>query len=270
MTQEQWRADVSSYIYVMIGLHSATRNDWARVKGCLSKLKERRIGSNDYDLSCLILYLNGVYEQGVGNLDAAMKAFRGSYFSMERVGDPPGFERLVVAQLAILSALNMVIILQFQGLGNEAESTALLGHLERVCADHVNLEIKTAYNIVVSVRTTNPPPSLHQAKRLIHIGFRGAQASCNAQFLSISLNTMHHKLFTDIVSDQAIKSARAGLMQAKKSGNLLWMSVAASLLAHSYEKMGDMENMRMAQAEGTHWANESFEMTQKLTFLGDL
>ncbi|KAK4122120.1 hypothetical protein N657DRAFT_681933 [Parathielavia appendiculata] len=73
------------------------------------------------------------------------------------------------------------------------------------------------------------------SKRHIQQSLSGAQQTSKTQYLSMALNIMRARLFEYMVGEQAIKSAKAGSAPARKSGNVLWMSVVDGMLAQSFE-----------------------------------
>jgi len=66
----------------------------------------------------------------------------------------------------------------------------------------------------------------------------GARTTANTQFLCITLNVMCNRFFSNVVGAQAEKSAMAASVQAMRSGNILWRSVAEGMLAQCYEVQG--------------------------------
>ncbi|TPX09668.1 uncharacterized protein E0L32_009141 [Thyridium curvatum] len=257
----RWRKEMECYIHIMIGLHSATHSDWARVKSSVHVVEKLLKHQRDTSLETMAMYLSGIYQQGVGELDSALRLFEHQRFSL--IEDGTHATRKTEKDLSILAALNRLCILQApsQARGNEGKTDELIEQLTQICPDHPDPEIKTAFNLVMATVETNPPMSINQAKRHIHLGLKGAQTANNTHCLSIALNIMRFKLFENVVGEQALKSAKAGATQAKKSGNLLWMSVADGMLAQSYEVQGALSEAREAQQSATRYANEAFEKT---------
>ena len=89
---------------------------------------------------------------------------------------------------------------------------------------------------------------------LLYLLSRGSLATLgDIQTSSIALSLMRAKLFQNIVGDQALQCARAASQQARRSGNLIWMSVADNMLAQSLEVQGQAaEAQNVAQAAINH------------------
>jgi hypothetical protein len=145
---------------------------------------------------------------------------------------------------------------------DDTETTELVDLLRPICEDNPDQEIRTVYNLILASIQMSPPLSIHQVKRHIQQSLSGAQQTSNTQYLSIALNIMRCRLFENVVGEQALKSAKAGSAQARKSGNVLWMSVAEGMLAQSFEMQGALAEARGVREVGTRLANEAFEKTQ--------
>jgi hypothetical protein len=227
---------------------------------CLETVEENEPQS-DF-LSVLTLYLEGVFYQGTASLDRATAIWKDKRFEMDWSGAPkPGSSR-IETELSILAALNRLWIMQEPSQTDDAETAELVELLRPICEDNPDQEIRTVYNLVLSSIRTNPTLSINQVKRHIQASLSGAQQTSNTQHLSIALNIMRARLFENVVGEQALKSARAGSAQARKSGNVLWMSVADGMLAQSFEMQGALAEARATHEAGVRLANEAFAKTQ--------
>jgi Cohesin loading factor. len=213
-------------------------------------------------LDILTLYLQGVFYQGTAQLEKAIEIWKDPAFEVDPTGIPkPGTSRIQM-ELSILAALNRIWIMQEPGQRDDAELAEIIDLLRPICEDNPDHEIRTVYNLVLSCAQLNPPLSINQVKRHIQNSLGGAQMTCNTQHLAIALNVMRCRLFENVVGEQALKSAKAGAAQARKSGNVLWMSVAEGMLAQSYEMQGALELAREAHESGVKYANEAYHRTQ--------
>ena len=108
LLQERWRIDLQAYIYIMIGLHSATRTEWQKVGECNQKLRRHKHPTKaqpplEGSLATLAAYLQGAHDQGVGDLDSALQIFSDARFSIDDVQaayhlcSEPNAERVKVA-----------------------------------------------------------------------------------------------------------------------------------------------------------------------------
>lgn len=258
----RWRATITSYILVLTGLNAATHCDWVKVQDCTVDLEKSVKEADDGPLGVLALYLKGVLSQGTGELQEAMDIFEDAQFSLATDTKPSSNEGHVKQEIALLAAMNRLLIMQLDRLRNEPKINELVEQLKHLCVSHTNPEIRTAYSLVMAAINTQPPLSMHDIKMHIQQGLNGSTTSGNAQCLNIALNTMRYRLFENVVGDQALKSAKAGSTQAKKSGNILWMSVADGMLADTYEVQGQTAQAQISRQSGIQYANDSWESTQ--------
>ncbi|KAK4177697.1 cohesin loading factor-domain-containing protein [Triangularia setosa] len=265
LKQHDWARELTCYTHILIGLQAATVTDWAKVKQSLDAIREQphssSSSSSGSSLEILTLYLEGCLWQGTANMDEALTVWKNPRFELDPTGAYKNGSRLET-ELCILATLNRVYIMQEPNHKDSAETAELVDLLRPICEDNPDLEIRTAWNLVLASSTFEPELSLNQAKRHIQGGLSGAQQLNNTQYLSMALNIMRCKLFENVVGEQALKSAKAGSTQAKKSGNLLWMSVAEGMLGQSYEIEGQVGEARRAREEGVRLANEAYDKTQ--------
>ncbi|KAL2179212.1 cohesin loading factor-domain-containing protein [Thermothelomyces heterothallicus CBS 202.75] len=260
LKQAEWAKELSCYAHVLTGLQAATLSDWAKVKACLRAIEQQKPESELLDV--LTLYLEGVFHQGTAALDKATEIWKDKQFEMDWSGAPKPAGNRIATELSILAALNRLWIMQDPAQADDAETAELVDLLRPICEDNPDQEIRTVYNLVLSSIRTNPPLSINQVKRHIQQSLSGAQQTSNTQYLAIALNIMRARLFESVVGEQALKSARAGSAQARKSGNVLWMSVAEGMLAQSFEMQGALAEARVAHETGVRLANEAFAKTQ--------
>jgi hypothetical protein len=213
-------------------------------------------------LNVLILYLEGVFHQGTAQLGEALEIWKNKTFEMDWSGAPKRAGSHIETELSILAALNRLWIMQDLQRRDDAETAELVDLLRPICDDNPDQEIRTVYNLAMAALEVNPPLSMNQVKRHIQQALNGAQQASNTQYLSIALNVMRRRLFEDVVGEQALKSARAGSAQAKRSGNVLWMSVADGMLAQSLEVQGALEEARKTRENGRRLANEAYARTR--------
>lgn len=225
-----------------MGFCAALMSDWAVVKQSVDHMRST---ARYFDiplsgpLECLTIYLTGVYHQGIGDLDIALHHFQNPMFDLSSAkSSNPTSTSQVERDFSLLAALNILWILQDPKRQNPETNTSLIAKLEPFCAKHHNTDIQTAYNLVKATVNTIPPPQLFTIKKYLGAALSGAQTTFNAQFLCITLNVMCSRFFSNVVGDQAEKSAKAASMHAQKSGSALWRSVADGMLARCYEVQG--------------------------------
>jgi hypothetical protein len=240
---------------------AAAITDWPAVKSYIDKARATAKNlevSLAGPLGFLLMYLTGVYHQGIGNLDVALQIFQDKRFELlleaNRAHTTSSAEQ-VERDIALLAALNTLWILQDSRRKDLTSNTNLIARLEPLCKNHPNQDIETAFNLVVATVETYPTAPLFKVKNCLRAALNGAQATANTQFLSITLNVMCSRFFSNVVGAQAEKSAQAASVQAQKSGNVLWRSVADGMLAQCYEVNGKTSDakstmdqaMRLAQ-----------------------
>jgi hypothetical protein len=245
-----------------IAFCAAASGSWADVKNNIDKLKAT---ANELEmplvgpLGFLVTYLSGVYYQGIGNLDAALKIFQDKKFDLPPESDPPLASRSieqVERDISLLAALNTLWILQDGRLKDPITNTALIARLERFCEKHLNRDIQTAFNLIVATIETNPTTPLFKIKNYLKAALEGSQATANTQFLCITLNVMCSKFFSNVVGAQAEKSAMAASVQARRSGNALWKSVADQMLAKCYEVNGKKSEAHAAMSQAQRYTQD--------------
>jgi hypothetical protein len=260
LRQGEWTRALVCYAHILTGLQASSLCDWTKVKTCLNTVKGSQPQSDFLDV--LTLYLEGVYHQGTASLSQAMEIWKDGKFETDWSGAPKANGSRIATELSILAVLNRLWIMQEPSHEDLDETAELVDLLRPICEDNPDLEIRTVYNLVLSSIRTKPPLSVNQVKRHIQQSLSGAQQTSNTQYLSIALNIMRCRLFENVVGEQALKSAKAGSAQARKSGNVLWMSVADGMLAQSFEMQGALAEARATQEAAIRLANDAFEKTK--------
>lgn len=230
------------------------------MKECMEKIEalDRQPRSGSLDLS--VLYMTGVYYQGTGNLDAALEVFEDERFAIGEMGSKSGAAGSNPSSIAILAYFNRLWIMQEPSRRDDEQTAELIEKLRAYCVNHADEEIKTAFSLVQAGIENNPQSStpLGVVKNHIGSGLNGSKATSNTMLLAIALCLMRNCLFENVVGDQTVKSARAGSAQAKKTGNLLWMSLADGMLAQTCDMQGNVEEAQALREAGTMYANQAF------------
>jgi hypothetical protein len=220
----------------------AATGDWTATKRYIEVLKTT---AKNYEVSLrgplgyLMLYLTGVYHQGIGDFEAALQIYENEKFDLSAIRSSNlSSADQVERDIALLASLNTLCILQDSERMDINTNTAIINNLEPLCSSHPNREIQTAFNLIVATIKTNPEAPLFKVKNYLRAALNGAQQTCNTQFTCITLNVMCSRFFTGVVGPQAEKSAQAAAAQAGKSGNPLWRSVAEGMLGQCYDVQG--------------------------------
>ncbi|KKA27061.1 hypothetical protein TD95_002460 [Thielaviopsis punctulata] len=253
LRRANWRSHIRCYLLIVSGLFAATHSRWSPVQESIDRLQTVLDTKGDSTVDILALYLRGIYLQGTGDLDEALKVFNDPRFEISTIGGT----RSTKLDIAILAALNKIWIMQHPQISRSGEVSALLSILEPICMNHPDLEIQTVYNLAVATIITEPPQSLSQIKTSMHASLSGSKLTHNKHCLAIALNVMRSKLFEHVMGEQALKSAKAAAAQAKRAGNLLWMSVAEGMLAQSHEVMGQMKEAAAATEVAANYGSKA-------------
>ncbi len=209
-------------------------------------------------LGHLMIYLDGVYHQGIGDFDTALQIFGDAKFNLTTAKSTTLTSAdQVERDIALLAALNTLWIVQDRPRLDPDRNMILMERLEPFCANHPNQDIRTAFNLIVATVETNPPSEVFKVKRYLRSALDCAQATANTQFLAITLSVMCSRFFNNVVGAQAEKSARAASVQATKSGNVLWMSVADGMLARCYEVQGKKEEAQNTLEQAQMYSDEA-------------
>ncbi|PBP17575.1 hypothetical protein BUE80_DR011668 [Diplocarpon rosae] len=245
IVQRQWRGLLSCYCRVYIAFCSAGTGDWLVTKRYIDQFKTT---AQSFDipltgtLDHMVVYLTGLYYQGIGELDSALKVFQGDRFCLSTgKSNSATLTDQIQRDLSILAALNTLWILQDIPRQDLSRNVSLIERLRPFCEGHPNKDIQTAFNLILATVPTNPPTPVFVIKDYLRKALDGAKDTANTQFLCITLNVMCSKFFANVVGDQAEKSAMAASTQASNSGNILWKSVADGMLARCYQVQGKTE-----------------------------
>lgn len=254
----EWRRELKCYLQILRGLYLAAHCRWADVKVCVEELETLVQPPLDRIIGVYSVYLAGVRHQGTGDLDQADRVYSNPVLSLDNHSNGQAHGKQSILDVRILAAFNRIWIMQHPERRNDVLTNELLDQLRPFCSESPSMEIRLAWNIVLAATQTNPPMSMTAAKNHLGTAVNGAKQLGDIHSLSMALNLMRDRLFQNIVGDQALKSAKAAAQQAKKSGNVLWMSVADGLLSQSHEFQGDMAEAQKAWLSGAQYATDAF------------
>jgi len=252
-----WEREAACYLHILRGLYLATSTKWEEVKECVAQLEAMVTSTSGAIVSLYSRYLLGVYHQGTGNLDAAISIYSHPSFSLDANGSRGVHRKPAESEVTLLASFNLIWIMQHPAHQDDQRTQELLEQIRPLCVDHPNMEIRTAYNLVMAAIQTTPRVPMTAVKTHISTALSNAKTLADVHTLSIALNLMRAKLFQNIVGDQALKSAKAASTQARRSGNTLWMSVADGMLSQSYEVQGATDEAQRVWQDATHFANQA-------------
>jgi len=251
-----------SYFHIHLAFCAAEVSDWKLMKTHVDRL-ETAIKSLNVPMSgplgFFVLYLEGVYHQGVGELDTALDIFKDPKFDLSQFQSASlNAVNQFIRDVCLLAALNKVWILQHPDWQDASVNTRLIANLEGFFQNHPTGDMQTAFNLVVASINVDPPAQMVKIKSHLGTALVRAKATGNAQFVCLTLNIMCSKFFSGVVGNQAEKSAMAGRMQAQRSKNVLWMSVAEGMLARCYDVSGKKERAASTWEQARMLAKRAF------------
>ncbi|KAH6684131.1 cohesin loading factor [Halenospora varia] len=248
VSKQKWRGLVLCYFRLYLAFNASALSDWKNVKRNVDQVEataKRFEITVEGPLKSLAKYLAGVYHQGSGDTETALKIFQDQTFELLQPKSNPSSSDQVERDLSLLATINSLWILQEPNRKNVDHNTALIAKLEPYCKRHPNKDIQIAFNIVLASVVTNPPLQHFAVRAHLGLAMEMVKTTANSQLTSILLSIMCSRFFVTTISDQAEKSAIAAARGALKNGNALWRSVADGLLAHNLELQG-----KSAEAQG--------------------
>ena len=189
----------------------------------------------------LVTYLEGIINQGIGNLEAALSHLQSPDLTLPTLPTKITGSNL---DIRILASMNAICILQ-QSPKSQPEAQELLKRVLAFSEHHNNSDIVSAVNIL---RAGVPSIPIVQMKSFLSIALKAAQETDNHHLIAVIMNVMVVRFFTSIVGDQAEKSAHVGVKLARKAHNPLWSAVSHENLARCMEVHGKRE--RAIEARG--------------------
>ncbi|PYI10828.1 hypothetical protein BO78DRAFT_403876 [Aspergillus sclerotiicarbonarius CBS 121057] len=245
----QWRRTLYCNLLVQQVFLACGRTDWELASKTLRELRHeaQELGDQLPDtIECLMEYAAGAIAQATGDLSAALNAFQSPLLSLSTTfsktarNDPR-------RDIAILAALNTVLILRDPTHPSHPHLPAILSMVESFCTGSPNKYIQAAYYLVCATVQTE---STIQTKQYLQQALQSATAISNSQITCMTLTFMSWKYFRGVVGEQAEKSARAGRAMAKKANDRLWVSVTDEMLAETLERQGKNEEAKGVREEG--------------------
>lgn len=206
----------------------------------------------------LLTYLEAVCKHGLGELSTALQLYRSPELALTLPSDvkvSPGS----VNPLKVLAGLNSILVMRTSSATAQA-ADQLLAQLEPHCTTHTNgngneygsKAMEAAFNILkaTSFSQTSADGMIIKTKQYLQSAVHGAKITLNNQLLCVVMNIMTNLFFTNIVGEQAEKSAKAGRSLAKKSKDKLWTAVADRMYADTLVRCGKSDEAQQVRAEG--------------------
>jgi hypothetical protein len=244
VVQRNWMATLDWQLRFVLGVMACHSSDVAHTKVALNSL-QARVSQRPFNSSAtytrMVEYLQAIYQQTRGSIDEALSTYTQASFDLPEPGAPLDFK----TDIAILAAMNRLLILRNPAHPEHYLTRVLFSQLEPFCNSHPNHYIEGAFRIIRAI--TTPDNSINRQKTLISNALSGSQKLHNAQFVTMCLNYMTSRFFADQVGEQAIKSVRAARSVAKQQGSTLWRAVSYGLCINTFMRNGLQEDARLCR-----------------------
>lgn len=207
------------------------------------------------EIMCAAKYLEGAVHQAMGDLKIALRIFQSATFALSPpASDSPSSGKTgrpsinqkhqqdsTVRRISLLAVMNTILIVRSPSHPQHHLLQPLLASIEPLIGSTSNKAIHASYSLVLS---TVDDSSAIILKTKEHLGkaLSVARLNGNAQVTALALILMSDKFFKGVIGDQAMKCAKAGSHQARRSGDPLWLSVAQGMEAECLEIMGKTED----------------------------
>ena len=241
------RLTASTAIRLHMVFALCSRFEWTAAQEYISKLKAENIQQHSKDDGPTLrirLYLEALCKHGLGELQEALDLYASPLLAFDGYAKIDNEER----DIRLMATLNSILILRTLDADGHVKAENRLSAIEPHCLRHANAAIKAAYYII---RTTadGSNGAIMKTKQYLQVAIDAAKASSNNQLLSMVMNVMTGTLFTNIVGEQAEKSARAAVSLARKSRHPLWMAVANGMYGDIMERCGKADEALTARTE---------------------
>lgn len=246
----EWRRTLYCTVLLQQVFLACARTDWDFATQSLNELRQAIQEMGDTlptTIRCLMKYSEGTVAQATGDLNTALAIFQSpllllssSSFSKTTRNDP-------CRDIAILSALNSVLIIRDPAHPSHSILSNILSTIESFCKGNPDRYIQAAYYLVSATIQTE---STIQTKQFLQQALQSATAISNNQITCMTLTFMSWKYFRGVVGEQAEKSSRAARAMAKKANDRLWVSVTDEMMAETLERQGKGEEAMNVREEG--------------------
>ncbi|KAF2731440.1 hypothetical protein EJ04DRAFT_498769 [Polyplosphaeria fusca] len=184
----------------------------------------------------LATYLSSVLEQVKGDFDGALATYASSVFALPAPGSGANEFN---TDLAILANMNRLLIVRDPSHPEHFLAQILYSQLEPLCNSHPNQFIAVAFKIIRAVTPSNEP--INRQKTLVQGALQATQKLGNSQFITMCLNYMTSRFFRDLISEQAVKGAKASRQVSRQNRSVLWRAVAYGLCIQTFQRNGFAE-----------------------------
>jgi hypothetical protein len=252
VAQQEWNNVLDWHSLFVIGLIACYREDTTTATEALTILKKRAAkSSSNEETARTLAYLTAVSDQRNGSFDSALRVYSSGLLQLPTLGS----SAIAKTDLAILAALNKVLIVRYPGHPQQHMATPLLTQLTPLCENHPNQYIRVAHRLVhaMSSPDTTTDASIMRKKTFVQAAVNRAsdilKKTQNREFVTMALSYFSACFFANQVSDKAVQAVRATRHNNKWSRRPLWTAVAAGMCMHTYQQNGLMQDAQECQRE---------------------
>jgi len=235
-------------LQVCLAFALCIRCRWSSAQEIVDEIRETLTLRSTKAPMHLVTYLEGVIAQGTGNHEAALLCFQSPDLTLPTLPTKITGSNL---DIRILASMNAICIMQ-QSQKSQQEAQELLTKVLAFSKHHNNSDIVSAVNFTASIDSAIP---IVQMKSFLSIALTSAKETGNHHLIAVIMNVMVVRFFTNIVGEQAEKSAHVGVKLARKAHNPLWSAVSHENLA----KCMDLHGKRDKAVEARGIAQEMME-----------
>ncbi|KAJ4289602.1 hypothetical protein N0V90_010931 [Kalmusia sp. IMI 367209] len=236
LVQRNWIKVLDWHLKYALGIAACYHEDRSTATTAVTMLRECTLelpfkGLEHYARA--LSYLSGVLDQANGLIETAQSTYAAPELDLSSIEPGTNFG----TDIAILAALNRILIIRNPSHPEHFRVQLLFAQLQPLCANHPNQYIDCAFRIIQAITHEE---SISRHKTLIHTSTQRAQRLANAQFVSMCLNYMASKFFSNQVGEQPTKCARAA-RNVSNQGPALWRAVAFGVCIDTFQRNGLLE-----------------------------
>jgi hypothetical protein len=241
VAHKDWNSALDWQSLFVIGLIACYRDDTTTATEALGILKKRAARSSPNEEAARTLaYLSAVYDQRNGAFSSALQTYSSKLLELPSQAST----NVTKTDLAILAALNRVLIVRYPGHPQHNMTNALLTQLTPLCENHPNQYIRVAHRLVhaMSSPDTTTDASIMRKKTYVQAAVNRSsdilKKTQNREFVTMALSYFSASFFANQVSDKAVQAVRATKHNNKWSRGPLWTAVAAGMCMHTFQQNG--------------------------------
>ncbi|WPH04046.1 Hypothetical protein R9X50_00693000 [Acrodontium crateriforme] len=239
-------SEAHAALQLQLAFAACGRFDWMAARKILGEMRENMTNENTQsNMHTVLCYLEGMSKQGLGELQSAYC----SYSAPALVFDADTKAINAQNDIRALASLNKILILRVLPQAEGADVETLLGALEAYFFGHHNKALLSVYHLVKALSEPAVQGHIIKTKQSLQHAVNYAKAAGSNSLLCIIMNIMTDLYFSNVVGEQAEKSARVGRTMAKRIKNRLWLAVADGMMGNTLDICSKHEEADIAKKE---------------------